>query len=63
MKKLESKLYRLISDLNSNTYKTIMQVVMSNWKNTVKDSRVYNINELMDIPEENRISIETLMKY
>ena len=63
MKKLESKLYRLISDLNSNTYKTIMQVVMSNWKNTVKDSRIYNINELMDIPEENRISIETLMKY
>ena len=63
MKKLESKLYRLISDLNSNTYKTIMQVVMNNWKNTVKDSRVYNINELMDIPEENGISIETLMKY
>lgn len=63
MKKLESKLNKLISDLNSNTYKSIMQVVMKNWKNTIKDSRIYNINELLNTDENNRINIEVLMKY
>lgn len=63
MKKLESQLIKLNGDLNSIVYSRMMKIVMETWKNTVKDNNIYNINEMLDIPENRRIHIETLMKY
>jgi hypothetical protein len=63
MKKLENKLIKLNQDLNSIVYSQIMKVVMQTWKNTIKDNNIYDINEILKVPKEKRINIETLMKY
>ena len=63
MHKLESKLIKLNNDLNNMVYSSIMKVVMQNWKYTVKDNSIFNINEILHMPKEKRINIETLMKY
>lgn len=63
MKKLENQLIHLHGDLNNIVYSTIMKVVMQNWKYTVKDNNIYNINEILHLPINKRINIEVLMKY
>ena len=63
MKKLENQLVHLHGDLNNIVYSTIMKVVMQNWKYTVKDNNIYNINEILHLPINKRINIEVLMKY
>lgn len=63
MKKLEHKLIKLNSDLNSIVYSQIMKVVMQTWRNTIKDNSIYNINEMLKIPKNKRINIESIMKY
>lgn len=61
MKKVENKLKRLDSNLNSPKYNTMVEIIMQNWKYVVKDKNILNINEIYKIPSDKRISIEILV--
>lgn len=61
LKRLETKLRKLETDLNSAKYNTIIEAIMNNWKHIVKDKSIMNINELYKIPADKRISIEILV--
>ena len=63
LKSLEKKLKSLEYNLNSPLYSQMIQIIMENWKHIIKDNSIYNINEILHIPIEKRINIETLMKY
>lgn len=63
LKSLEKKLKTLEYNLNSPLYSQMIQIIMENWKHIIKDNSIYNINEILHIPVEKRINIETLMKY
>jgi hypothetical protein len=62
-KKLESKLIKLNSNMNSYVFSNMAKIVMENWKHVIKDNSIYNINETLNLPCNKRINIETLMKY
>ena len=62
-KKLESKLIKLNSNMNSYVFSNMAKIVMENWKHVIKDNSIYNINETLNLPYNKRINIETLMKY
>lgn len=61
MKKVENKLKRLESNLNSPKYNTMIEIIMNNWKHVIKDKNILNINEIFKIPSDKRISIEILV--
>ena len=63
LKSLEKKLKTLEYNLNSPLYSQMIQIIMESWKHIIKDNSIYNINEILHIPIEKRINIETLMKY
>lgn len=61
MKRVQNKLVKLESNLNSPIYQTMIQTIMANWKHVIKDRSVYQINEMLKVPHEKRINIELLM--
>ena len=61
MKKVENRLKRLESNLNSPKYNTMIEIIMNNWKHVIKDKNILNINEIFKIPSDKRISIEILV--
>ena len=63
LKSLEKRLKSLEYNLNNQLYSQMIQIIMDNWKHIIKDNSIYNINEILHIPVEKRINIETLMKY
>lgn len=62
MKKIQNKLTKLENNLSSIVYTTMMQTTMENWKRCVKDKAIYKVNEMLKIPHDKRINIETLMR-
>ena len=62
-KKLEKKLNSIHHNMNSYIYSNMSRTVMENWKHIIKDSSIYRINEILNIPDDKRVNIEILMKY
>ena len=62
-KKLESKLIKLTNHMNSYVFSNMAKIIMENWRHSIKDNSIYNINETLNLPEGKRINIEVLMKY
>ena len=63
IRSLVKKIKSLEYNLNNPMYSHMIQIIMENWKRTIKDNSIYNINEILHIEQDKRINIETLMKY
>lgn len=61
LKGLEQELKRIHQGLHNPLYGIMVETIMKNWKHTIRDNSILRINELLNIPNNKRINIETLI--
>lgn len=60
-KELEKELKSINNGINNPFYGLMVEIIMKNWKHVIRDNNILKINEIIKMPKDKRINIETLI--